>query len=263
MAIEKKEPNEEIGKVRIAETLRAFQAAMQQPKEEPKANDPGTPMNFTVPVTGVGVKEAKQVEAMPLGPPTELGKTAEQVEDRDADVLRFAETLKQRRRNQPHSYDIAGSLDAMAQRLLNVVYSIDPAWEQRDSEVANEWGLSPAQRVIRYCMLIFDQQLHQNVVHGYDFAEIGVIPAGNNEMNLAARMEAECPQCHKTFTRKVPGQICCSNECGDAYFPKPERKEPVFDDNFEHFIESQNNPNRVPPVDPIRGPGMPVSGLVR
>lgn len=232
MVIEKKEPNEELGKARIADTLRAFQAA------------------------ALG-KEEKLAEVIPGGE-----QVIEAVQHDDAEVLHFAETLKQNRQKQPQRILLAGSLDAMAQRILDVVYSIDPAWEQRDSEVANEWGLSPAQRVIRYCMLIFDQQLHQNVVHGYDFAEIGAIPAVNAEMNLAARMEAECPQCHKTFTRKVPGQICCSNECGDAYFPKPERKEPVFDDNFERFIESQNNPNR-PPVDPVRSPGMPVSGLVR
>lgn len=236
--VEKKEPNEEIGKRKIEETLRAYIAS----KEESKANDPGTPMTFIPEIRGEGKVDVEPVEAA------------------DAKVLQFAQTLK---RKAGSSQVPAGSLDAIALKLLEILFAQEPAWEERDRDLAQEWGLSPAERVLKCCALVYDQQLHMNMVHGYEFLEAGAKSVGQPETSLMARMEAECPQCHKTFTRKVPGQICCSNECGDAYFPKPERKEPVFDDNFERFIESQNNPNRVPPVDPIRGPGMPVSGVVR
>lgn len=182
----------------------------------------------------------------------------------DAAVLKFTEGLKNRKK--PAEYPTApappGSFDAAAQQILNLIYEIDPTWQERDEMCASEWGLTPAQRVVKYVGMVLDQGLHLNLLQGYEFLEPGTAPNPQNPTQISAMM-GTCPQCQKEFKRQVPGQICCSNECGWKYFPKPEPKKPEFDDAFNAWIEQQAMRPQ-PPADPIHSDrGIPASGVLR
>ncbi len=182
---------------------------------------------------------------------------------RDEALREWAATLKPGfSKPKPEPRAPEGSLDAIAQKFLEVLYGIDPTWEERDRACAAEWALGPAQRLLKYAGIVLDQQLHLNMLQGYEFLEPGVTATPDKPAQLVTPMTAECPQCHKPFDRKVPGQVTCSNECGETYFPKPARKQPEFEDAFNKFLESQINQDK-PPVDPIRNVGIPVSGVLR
>lgn len=201
-------------------------------------------------------------------PSPELREYIAKVDDvdaADAEVMRFAESLKNRKRKDVTPAQPEGSLDAIAQRFLNVLYGIDPTWEERDRACAAEWALSPAQRLLKYAGMVLDQQLHLNMLQGYEFLEPGAQPRGTPQQpeQLVTPMRAECPQCHNQFDRKIPGQITCSNECGDLYFPKPKRKEPEFDDEFSRFIESQRSHPEPQPDDVRNDRAIPTAGVLR
>lgn len=185
-------------------------------------------------------------------------------EQADAEVMRFAESLKMGKQKAVPSTPPEGSLDAAAQRLLDVLYTISPDWQERDAMLRDEWALSPAQRMLKYAGLVLEQQLHLNVLQGYEFIEPTAQPSGAPQQpeQLVSPMRAECPQCHQEFDRKIPGQVTCSNECGDLHFPKPTRKGTEFADEFNRFIESQLN-NKTPASDDVRAVAVPVDGVLR
>jgi hypothetical protein len=181
------------------------------------------------------------------------------ISEADAEVFRYVERLKNRTKPTVEPPAPKGSLDAAAQTLLDALYKVDPTWEERDRACAAETMLTPAQRLLKYVGLVLDRQLQMDGLSGYDFLEPGAQPSGQ----LVSSTRAECPQCHKDFERKVPGQICCSNECGDLYHPKPKPKVPEFQDEFNRFIESQAT-QATAPVDPIRNDvGIPAPGVLR
>lgn len=126
-------------------------------------------------------------------------------------------------------------LDQQAQRFFDLLFEIDPTWRERDEACAAEWELSAAQRLLKYAAIVLDQQLHLNLLNGYDFLE----PESRNG-KMVAPMSAECPQCHHEFKRAFPGQVCCSNECGDKYFPAPTRKTYELPPDFQEHLKAQN-----------------------
>lgn len=181
-------------------------------------------------------------------------------EQADAEVLKFVETLKNGKQKIQRTPP-EGSIDAIAQRLLDLVYTVDPTFQERDLMCAQEWGLTPAQRAVKYIGIVLDRQMHMEILAGYDFLEPGNV-ATSPAVTTGNANIGKCPQCEKEFERKVPGQICCSNECGEKYFPKPQRKEPEFTQQFNEFIESQlAHPN--PENDSVRNIGIPAPGVLR
>lgn len=176
--------------------------------------------------------------------------------DPDAAVLAFAETLKKRPARPTLAQ--AGSLDEAAMRFFTILYARDPTWQQRDIACEEEWGLSPAMRVLKYLAIVLDQQLHLNLMYGYD--DVSLPQAAPTV--AADPLQGICPQCHQTFVRKIAGQVCCSNECGAKHFPRPEPKRNDYDDAFNRFIESQVNQPVMQP-DQVRGAGMPMPGNLR
>lgn len=135
-------------------------------------------------------------------------------------------------------------LDEAATALFEMLWEQDPTWQDRDQSCADEQGLSPGQRMLKYVAIVLDQGLHLNLLEGYSFVEPGISKPGE----YMVPMHGECPQCHKEFGRKFPGQVCCSNECGEAYFPKPSQKGPDYGPAFENF-ESRPALVEVPPSD--------------
>lgn len=229
----------------------ASQAKLRRIAEELVSNPVSAAEKETAEVAKEVVEEAiLQQPGSPL--------QAEQAADPDAAVLAFAETLKDRQKAVAAAK--SESLDAAAMRFFTLIYSIDPTWEQRDKACSEEWGLSPAQRLLKYVGIVLDQQLHLNLLHGYEQLDLPNYQAAPSV--AVDPLQGICPECKKTFVRKIAGQVCCSNECGAKHFPRPEPKRNDYDDAFNRFIESQVNQPVMQP-DQVRGAGMPMPGNLR
>lgn len=224
----------------------ASQAKLRRIAEELVSN----PVSAAEKETAEVVEEVKVEETIQV--------QAEQPADPDAAVLAFAETLKGRQKAVAAAK--SESLDAAAMRFFTLIYSIDPTWEERDKACSEEWGLSPAQRLLKYIGIVLDQQLHLNLLHGYEQLDLPNYQAAPTV--ASDPLQGICPECKKTFQRKIAGQVCCSNECGAKHFPRPEPKRNDYDDAFNRFIEAQVNQPVMQP-DQVRGTGMPMPGNLR
>lgn len=146
-----------------------------------------------------------------------------------------------------------------AQELLELLFSQAPETKELDEMCATEFGLTASQRVLKYIGITLIGGHHLNVLAGYEFLNTGAAKDASPYVGV-------CPQCSNVFNRKYPGQRCCSNECGEKYFPKVEPKVPEYGDMFEKALEEQAaailQAEIVPELEP-RPAALPTSPAIR
>ena len=95
--------------------------------------------------------------------------------------------------------------EAEAQKLLDWVLSLDPAWKDRATCLQEERHVGPLQTLAILCCYTLESGNHMSVPILEQLLD-GFSPAGAT---------ADCPQCGNPYDLAYPGQPYCGNTCAN------------------------------------------------
>lgn len=105
-------------------------------------------------------------------------------------------------------------LEADAQKMLDYISGLDPAWSERLVALREErHGLSALKTLALLCCYTLESGNHMSIPALPQLMD-DFVPAG---------AERECPYCQTPYRLAYPGQPFCSNLCAEAARGVPQR----------------------------------------